>query len=136
MRAGEHASVDADARSRDILRAMGPDGPSLKKLILAHKRAAAGVIAVVLVLVGVMVGAALPSARDVSLSDSSTCSAWGSASQAQRSAYARRYVAEYASNGARDQDTTEADLTGACNHAAYLGEADDISLVAAMNHAF
>lgn len=115
---------------------MGPDGPSLKKLILAHKRATAGVIAVVVVLVGVMVAAALPSAREVSLSDSSTCSAWGSASQAQRSAYARLYVAEYANTGARDQDTTEADLNSDCTHAAYLGEADDISLVAAMNHAF
>lgn len=115
---------------------MGPDGPSLKKLILAHKRATGGVIAVVVVLVGVMVAAALPSARAIALSDSSTCSAWGSASQAQRSAYARVYVTEYASSGARDQDTTEADLTSACSHAAYLGEADDISLVAAMNHAF
>jgi len=115
---------------------MGPDGPSLKKLILAHRRATAGVIAVVVVLVGVMVAAALPSARALSLSDSSTCSAWGSASQAQRSAYAALYLTEYPTSRVRDQDTTEADLTGACNHAAYLGEADDISLVAAMNHAF
>jgi len=94
------------------------------------------VIAVVVVLVGVMVAAALPSAREVSLSDSSTCSAWGSASQAQRSAYAALYITEYRSSAARDQDTTESELTGACNHAAYLGEADDVSLVAAMNHAF
>ena len=72
----------------------------------------------------------------MSLSDSSTCPAWGSASQNQRSAYARLYIAEYPSGAARDQDTTEADLTSACTHAAYLGEADDVSLVAAMNHAF
>jgi len=56
-----------------------------------------------------MVAAPVPGAREMPPSDSSTCSAW---------------------------DTTEADLNSTCTHAAYLGEVDDISLVAAMNHAF
>ncbi len=30
----------------------------------------------------------------------------------------------------------KAAITTACNHAAYLGEADDISVLAARNHAF
>jgi len=37
--------------------------------------------------------------------------------------------------GAHDAGSVEAAITSACNHAAYLGEADDISVLAALNHA-
>jgi hypothetical protein len=113
---------------------MGPDGPSLRTIIARHKRETAAVVALVIVLIGTMAATALPSSRASALSDASTCSAWASAGQSQQAAYARLYVTEYRSS--RDAASVESALNSACTHSAYLGEADDISLVAAMNHAF
>jgi len=115
---------------------MNPEVPNIKAFILRHKAATGATVAIVLVLVGVMVAAALPNARAGALSDSSTCSAWGSATGAQQAAYARLYVNEHLAGAARDAGTVETALNAACNHAAYLGEADDVSVVAALNHAF
>jgi hypothetical protein len=93
---------------------------------------------VVLVLIGVMVAAALPSAKAGALSDSSTCSAWTSATQAQQTAYANLYISEHGStvSGGLAAGSVESAINGDCNHAADLGEADDISVLAALNHAF
>jgi hypothetical protein len=113
---------------------MGPDGPSLRTIIARHKRETAVVVALVIVLIGTMAATALPSSRATALSDTSTCSEWASGGQSQQAAYARLYVTEYA--GSRSSGSIESALNSACTHAAYLGEADDISLVAAMNHAF
>lgn len=115
-----------------------PEWPNVRTIVRRHKAATAGAIAVVLVLIGVMVAAALPSAKAGALSDSSTCSAWSSATSAQQTAYARLYITQHGSSvsgglGTRDVEST---ITGDCNHAAYLGEADDVSIVAALNHAF
>lgn len=114
---------------------MGPDGPSLKAIILRHKRATAGAIALVVVLLGVMAAAALPSAKAGPLADSSSCSAWTSASAAQQTAYAHLYISEHVS-AAPAPGSVESAINSACNHAAYLGEADEVSIVAALNHAF
>lgn len=116
----------------------GPEWPTLRTIVRRHKAATAGAIAVVLVLIGVMAEAALPSANAGALSDSSTCSAWTSASQSQQTAYAHLDITEHGSNvsGGLGAGSVESAINGACNHAAYLGEADDISIVAALNHAF
>jgi hypothetical protein len=115
-----------------------PERPSVRTIVRRHKAATAGAIAVVLVLLGAMVAAALPSAKAGALTDSSTCSAWSSATQAQRSAYAHLYITEHGSSvsGGLGAANVESTINGDCNHAAYLGEADDISIVAALNHAF
>jgi hypothetical protein len=115
---------------------MNPEAPSIKAIILRHKAASAAAVAIVLVLVAGMVAAALPSARAGALSDSSTCSAWSSGTGAQQAAYARLYVNEHLAGASRDAATVETAMNTACNHAAYLGEADDVSVVAALNHAF
>jgi len=99
-----------------------------------HKRETAAVIVVVVLLVAFTAASALSSSRASALSDASTCSEWASAGQSQQAAYARLYVTEYRSS--RSTGSVESALSSACTHAAYLGEADDISLVAAMNHAF
>ncbi len=114
---------------------MGPDGPSLKTIILRHRRATAAAIVVVVVLIGVMAAAALPSAKAGALADSSSCSQWTSATAAQQSAYAHLYITEHVSS-ALSAGNVESAINTDCNHAAYLGEADDISIVAALNHAF
>ena len=116
----------------------GPGWPTLRTIVRRHKAATAGAIAMVLVLVGVMAAAALPSAKAGALSDSSTCTAWTSASHAQQTAYAHLYVTEHGTgvSGGLGATSVESAVNSACNHAAYLGEADDISIVAALNHAF
>jgi hypothetical protein len=115
-----------------------PEWPRIRTIVRRHKAATAGAIVVVLVLIGAMVAAALPSAKAGALSDSSTCSAWSAATQAQQSAYAHLYVTEHASSvsGGLAAANVESTINGDCNHAAYLGEADDISIIAALNHAF
>jgi hypothetical protein len=116
----------------------GPDRPTLRTISRRHKTATVATIAIVVVFVGVMAAAALPSARAGALKDSSTCSAWTAASQAQQTAYAHLYITEHGSNvsGALGAASVVSAVNSACNHAAYLGEADDISVVGALNHAF
>lgn len=115
-----------------------PASPRVRTIVRRHKAATAGAIVVVLVLIGAMVAAALPSAKAGALSDSSTCSAWSSATSAQQAAYAHLYITEHASSvsGGLGAPSVQATINGDCNHAAYLGEADDISIIAALNHAF
>ena len=113
---------------------MGPDGPSLRTIIARHKRETAVVVVLVIVLVGTMAAAALPSSRASALSDASTCSAWASAGQSQQTTYARLYLTEY--GGTRGTASVVSAINSACTHAAYLGEADDVSILAAINHAF
>ncbi|HTP18087.1 MAG TPA: hypothetical protein VMJ65_00695 [Solirubrobacteraceae bacterium] len=117
---------------------MNPEAPSLKAIILRHKAASAAAFTIVIVLIGVMAAAALPNAKGGALSDSSTCSAWSSATRAQQSAYAHLYVTEHGSHvsGALTPASVESATDSACSHAAYLGEADDVSIVAALNRAF
>jgi hypothetical protein len=39
-------------------------------------------------------------------------------------------------SGGLGTSNVESTINGDCNHAAYLGEADDVSIVAALSHAF
>src|ERR1700733_6640621 len=110
---------------------MGPEGPSLKSIIVRHKRETAVVVALVIVLIGTMAATALPSSRASALSDASTCSARASAGQSQPTTYARLYLTEY--GGTRGTASVVSAINSACSHAAYLGEADDVSILAAIN---
>jgi hypothetical protein len=112
--------------------------PTLRTVILRHKAAVAGGIALLFVLVAVMAATAVSSSSGGALGDSSSCSEWASASQAQQNAYSHLYVNEYGAlrSGARDVDSVESAVDKACIQAAYLGEADDVSVVAAIKHQY
>ena len=70
------------------------DGWNTRALVARHKVAAlAGLVAIALLLV-IVVGGILTS-RPVVVSDSTSCTTWGSANQTQQAAYARRYVGEH-----------------------------------------
>lgn len=103
-----------------------------------HKRATAGAIALLIVLVAVTVVPALLSSSAGALSDSTSCSGWGSASQAQQTAYSHLYLDEYRvlASGASDPASVKSAVSTACIQAAYLGEADDVSVVAAVKHQY
>jgi ABC-type transport system involved in cytochrome c biogenesis permease component len=107
-------------------------------LILAHKRAAAAVVGIVLVLIVISVLPAVLGSSSGALNDATTCSEWAAASGDQKVAYAQLFLRE---NGS----LTSAGLTSAavqntisqgCVRAAYLGEADDVSVIGAVNKAF
>ncbi len=111
------------------------EGPTLKAVILAHKRASAAVLTLLLVVVAVTAAPALSSSSSAGpLSDATSCSQWSSASQAQRDAYSRLYVNEHASllSRAPAPSAIKSAVAGGCTRAAYLGESDDITVISAI----
>ena len=127
------ASGDAPA-SRPTVR----ERLTLRTVMSRHKGASAGAIALLFVLVAVTVSPAFLSSSGGALSDSTSCSGWGSASQAQQTAYSHLYLNEYGAlpSGARDPNSIKSAVSNACIHAANLGEADDVSVVAAIKHQY
>jgi hypothetical protein len=105
-------------------------------VILRHKAASAGGIAFLLVVIAVFAATALSSGG--ALSDSSSCSQWGAASPSQQAAYSRLYDREYvaAPSQAGDVGSIESAITQDCTKAAYLGESDDVSVIAAVKHQY
>jgi hypothetical protein len=127
------ASGDAPA-SRPSVR----ERLTLRTVMSRHKGASAGAIALLFVLVAVTVSPAFLSSSGGALSDSTSCSGWGSASQAQQTAYSHLYLNEHGAlpSGARDPNSIKSAVSNACIQAAYLGEADDVSVVAAIKHQY
>ena len=94
-------------------------------LITRHKVAAL-VAGLLLVLLLVIVVGGIVSARPVIVSDSTTCTAWGSANQTQQRAYALRYVREHGplSSGASDPASVLASINKGCGEA-YVNDVED-----------
>jgi hypothetical protein len=112
--------------------------PSLRSFVLAHKGISAAVIALLVVAVGLTVAITVASsdARPAPLTDASTCSQWSSAGAALQAAYSRRYISEHADGGFLSVAAVTSAIHADCVTAAYLGESDDVSVVAALKHAF
>lgn len=115
-----------------------PERVTLGMLAARHKAACALGLATLLVLVLVIVATALSSSAAVALTDGTSCSQWAAASPAQRTAYAQLYVREYGGlpDGARAAGTITATIGSDCARAAYLGEADEVTVLAAVKHAY
>jgi hypothetical protein len=115
-----------------------PEPFSLSALIAEHKRVAAAIVGVFVLMIAVTVVPALAGSSPSSISDSTNCSAWAAAPSAQQTAYGHLYLKEYrpapdtAANAAEVAQT----IGKACVQAAYLGEADDLSVLAAFRHEF
>jgi hypothetical protein len=103
-----------------------------------HKRASAGSIVFLLALITVTVVTAVASPSRQALSDSATCSEWAAATPAQKIGYSHLYINEHGAfaNTARNADAVETAINRACIRAAYLGEADDLSVLASLRHEF
>jgi hypothetical protein len=114
------------------------DRPTLRGVILRYKAASAAVIVVLLVLVAFTAAAAVSSSSTAALSDSTSCSQWASASEARQSSYSQLYLSEHGglASGANDPTSIRSAISGACSQAAYLGESDDVSVLAAVRHDF
>jgi hypothetical protein len=111
---------------------------TLTSLLLRHKRASVGSIAFLLLLIAVTFVTTVSNPSRQALSDSATCSEWAAATPAQKIAYSRLYINEYGAfpNTTRNADAIETSINKACIRASYLGEAEDVSVLAGLNHAF
>jgi hypothetical protein len=112
------------------------DPPTLRGIMARHKGASAVAIVVVLLLIAFSVAAAISSSSTAALSDSTSCSQWVASREGQQNAYAQLYLKEHGapSSAARTADAVRSTITSTCTQAAYLGESDDVSVVAAINH--
>ena len=121
--------------------AAGPSASSnqgLSGLILAHKRATAIVVGIVLVLIAISVLPAVLGSSSGALNDATTCSELAAASGDQKVAYAQLFLRENGSltNAGQTVAAVRNTVTQGCVRAAYLGEADDVSVIGAVNKAF
>ncbi len=107
-------------------------------LVLGHKRLAAAAIVVVVALIAVTLLTTVSSPSRQPLSDSASCTQWAAGTSAQKTAYSHLYIDEYGrfANTARNAAAVETAIDKACTKASYLGEADDISVLASLRHAF
>lgn len=112
--------------------------PSLRQLIGRHRIIAGALIAAVVLVVAATVVTVLQKPTTAALADSSTCSAWSAANQGQRADYARLYITEHPGSriSAYGQSRLQVLINADCTDSAYLGESADISILAAINHAF
>lgn len=105
---------------------------------VSGRRIAAGAVLLVAVLVAVTILTTVSDPRRQPLSDSASCSQWTAATPAQQLGYAHLYIDEYArfANTTAKALAVKASIDHACTSAAYLGEADDVSVLAALRRAF
>ena len=115
-----------------------PEEFSLASVIVEHKRGAAAIAVVVLALIAVTIVPSLTGSSSAALSDSASCSQWAAATPGEQDAYARLYLNEYLAvpDTPANVTTVRARINNACVRAAYLGEADEVTVVAAFRHQF
>jgi hypothetical protein len=104
--------------------------PTLLGLINGHRRASAGVAAILVVFVTILVVSDLRS-RSLHIGDSTPCSAWSSANHSQRDAYATLYLHEHGplASGASDAATIERAIDEGCAMAYGFDEADTVTVI-------
>jgi FlaG/FlaF family flagellin (archaellin) len=107
---------------------------TLRSLIVRHKRFSFSLLAVILVMLAAFVATLVgPSAGAVS--DSTSCSEWGSANQSQQHAYGALYVKEHGSlrDGATSPTSVVASVNTGCGQAFDNDVSDDINVYQAIN---
>jgi Flp pilus assembly pilin Flp len=111
--------------------------PTLRRFVLAHKRASAVALGVLAVIVALAVVTGLDS-RVSRIADASPCSLWSSATQRERDAYATRYVKDHGPlpSGASDPGTIEGVIDDGCTQAYGFDEADSVTVLQAVRHQY
>jgi hypothetical protein len=105
--------------------------PSLRAFAASHKRLTFGGLAVLILLTAALVFGTL-GARLSRVSDTTSCSGWSAATQAQQKAYAGLYVREHGLlGGTRNAAGVEQAIDTGCIKAFSFDEADTVSVVQA-----
>jgi hypothetical protein len=110
---------------------------TLRALISRQKRLSIGVLALVVVMLAMLVVGVVGS-RAGAVSDSTSCSGWGSANQNQQQAYASLYVEEHGAlrSGARDAASVEAAINTGCLQAFSSDVEDTVNVYQAINNQY
>jgi hypothetical protein len=110
---------------------------TMRALISRHKRFSIGAVAVLVAMLALLVLAAAGSTGGA-VSDSTPCSAWGSASQDQQQAYASLYVKEHGplAGGATSGARVEAAINKGCTQAFENDVADTINVYQAIHNQY
>lgn len=112
---------------------------TLTSLLRSHPRVTAASLLVVAAAVAVTIlTTTVGNPRPQALANSASCSQWAAATRSEQLAYSHLYIDEYGrfADTARRADEVRAQIGRACTHASYLGEADDITILAAERHSF
>lgn len=107
-----------------------PEDLRLRSLVSRYRWFALATLAVMVILVAMLLVAVLgPKAGAVT--DSTSCSQWGSASQSKQAAYARAYVREHGSlsSGASTVSAVESAINNGCMAAYASDEEDSVSVL-------
>jgi hypothetical protein len=99
-----------------------------------HKRGAALIVGILVLFIALTAASIAFNNGSTPLSDGTPCTQWPAASRAQQLAYARLYIRESGTTHTAAQ--IRSIVTGDCVQAAYLGESDDVTLIAALHQAF
>lgn len=96
------------------------------------------IAAIVVAMIVLTVLTSVSGGKGGALTDSTSCTQWASSSASQQNAYAQLYLNEHGAlpNGQGTVATVRSDINDECVRAAYLGESDDVTVVAAVNRAF
>ena len=97
---------------------------TLRGLLARHKPVALGLAALILLLVGTILLSVLGS-KGGAVSDSTTCTQWGSANQARQAAYAKLYVKEH--GPLRGAGRSSSQIIAAINAGCARAYGDDVS---------
>lgn len=106
-------------------------------LIVKHKVTAAVSLVLLILLLVIVVGGIL-AARPAMVTDSTTCTAWGSANQTQQHAYAQRYVRDHGplSGGVTNPASVVSAINNGCGEAYANDVEDNVSVVQAIKGQF
>lgn len=104
--------------------AKGGEARAIRSLVARHKLIALGVAAVIAFMVAMFVIAAVGD-KAGAVSDSTTCTQWGSANQNQQAAYGRLYIREH--GPISRAHGTPASVITAINNGCTLAYGDDVS---------
>jgi hypothetical protein len=111
---------------------------TLTSLLRRHPRVTAASFLAVVAGIAVTVLTTVGSARPQPLANSASCSQWAAATRSEQLAYSHLYIDEYGrlADTTRHAEAVREQIARACTHASYLGEADDITILAAKRHSF
>jgi hypothetical protein len=111
---------------------------TVTSLLRRHPRVTAAAALAVAAAVALTILTTVTNPRPQPLADSTSCSQWAAATRAEQVAYSNLYIDEYGrfADTARRAAEVRAQIGRACTHASYLGEADDLTVLAAMRHSF
>lgn len=103
-------------------------------LISKHKLLAAAGLAMLVLLLVIVVGGLVSEQPAVAVTDSTTCTTWGSTNQTQQRAYALLYVREHGPlpGGATNPASVVATINNGCNEAYVNDVEDNVNVVQAI----